>query len=100
MSVIPIRPISILKPTYDLNLSPLTQNSGESFEKLLGKALDQVNQLKIESENLDTKLASGQLEYVHQATVAAEKAALAMQLTIQIRNKVVEAYQEIMRIQV
>ena len=79
MSVLPIRPISILKPTYDLNPTNTTQSPTESFEKLLGKALDQVNQLKLESADLDTKLASGQLDYLHQATIAAEKASLAMQ---------------------
>ena len=40
------------------------------------------------------------MENVHEATIAAEKAALALELTVQIRNKVVEAYQEIMRMSI
>ncbi len=70
-----------------------------SFEQSLAKALEPVNDLQIQSADLDSKLAAGQLEYVHQAMVMGEKAGLALDLTIQIRNKVIEAYQEIMRTQ-
>jgi flagellar hook-basal body complex protein FliE len=59
--------------------------------------MDEVNKLQLKSEELDRQLATGALENIHEATIAAEKAALALEFTIQIRNKVVEAYQEIMR---
>ena len=49
---------------------------------------------------LGAKLAAGELEDISQAVVASEKADIALQLTLQVRNKVVDAYQEIMRMQV
>ncbi len=72
----------------------------ESFEKVLSRALEPVNNLQLQSAELDGQLAQGKLEYVHQAMAMAQKASLALDMTMQIRNKVVEAYQEIMRTQV
>lgn len=71
-----------------------------SFEKVLGQALGEVNDLQQQAATANTKLLSGQLEYVHQATSLAEKASLALELTLQIRNKALEAFQEIMRTQI
>ena len=44
-------------------------------------------------------LASGQAPDLHSVTIAAEKATLSFQLAVQVRNKALEAYQEIMRMQ-
>lgn len=94
------RPDSVLKP---LSVSePATQTNplmAESFENVLSKALEPVNKLQLDSADLDDKLAQGKLEYVHQAMVMAQKANLALDLTLQIRNNAVSAYQEIMRTQ-
>jgi len=46
------------------------------------------------------KLAAGQVEDISEVVIAGEKASIAVQLTMQVRNKMVEAYQEIMRMQV
>jgi flagellar hook-basal body complex protein FliE len=92
-----INPLSILKnepKSQEMESNPVMATS---FEKLLAQALEPVNNLQNEAADLDSKLAAGKLEYVHQAMVTAEKASLALNLTIQVRNKVVEAYQEIMR---
>jgi len=70
---------------------------GVGFGELLKKSIQEVNKLQLNSEALDERLAIGTLENVHEATIAAEKAALALELTAQVRNKVLEAYQEIMR---
>ena len=45
-------------------------------------------------------LATGQIEDIHQVTILTEKANLSLQLMISIRNKVIDAYQEISRMQV
>jgi flagellar hook-basal body complex protein FliE len=81
---------------------PATQSNplmAQSFESVLSKALEPVNNLQLQSAELDGQLAQGKLEYVHQAMVMAQKASLALDMTMQLRNKVVEAYQEIMRTQ-
>ena len=96
------RPDSVLKPLNSIP-EPSDQSNpimAESFETVLSRALEPVNDLQLQSADLDSKMASGNLEYVHQAMVMAQKASLALDFTLQIRNKVVEAYQEIMRTQV
>lgn len=89
---------SVSKPLINQGKSETQNNSGVGFGELLRKSVQQVNDLQLNAENLDKQLAMGTLENVHEATIAAEKAALAVELTAQIRNKVLEAYQEIMRI--
>jgi flagellar hook-basal body complex protein FliE len=89
-----LKPFAVSEPAPENN--PLM---GESFENVLSKALEPVNNLQLQSAELDSQLAQGKLEYVHQAMVMAQKASLALDMTMQIRNKVVEAYQEIMRTQ-
>ena len=49
---------------------------------------------------MSAKLATGKIEDISQVTIAAEKASIALQLTMQVRNKVMDAYQEVMRMQV
>lgn len=70
------------------------------FAGFLQNSLREVNELQLNAEKLDRQLAAGTLENVHEATIAAEKAALALELTVQVRNKIIEAYQEIMRMPV
>ncbi len=78
---------------------PAAQNTG-SFAALLQGALTEVNDYQLAAEEAARLLAAGLLTDVHQATIAAEKAELSLQLTLEVRNKLVEAYQEIMRMQV
>lgn len=77
--------------------APKKAEASGDFKAILKGYVEEVNQLQLKAEELDQKLAAGTLENIHEATIAAEKAALALELTIEIRNKVVEAYQEIMR---
>lgn len=68
-----------------------------SFGQMLRDALKQVNDLQSQADDLAQKLATGEINDVHTVMIASEKATLALELTVQIRNKVIEAYQEIMR---
>lgn len=72
----------------------------ESFSELLSKAIGQVNSMQKQGDEARMLLAAGKVEDLHTVMIATEKASLAMQLTVQIRNKAVEAYQEIMRMQI
>lgn len=74
--------------------------AGSSFGQYLGQALGEVNRLQQEAEQAAVKLVTGEIEDVQQAVLAAEKAMLSLQLALQLRNKVLEAYQEIMRMSV
>jgi flagellar hook-basal body complex protein FliE len=72
----------------------------QSFAEYLKGALKEVNNLQIESDRQNALLAAGRVEDISQVVVAAQKADLALQLTLQLRNKATQAYQEIMRMQV
>ena len=73
---------------------------GTGFKNAVKKAVAEVNRLQNQADGLAVKLATGDVEDVHEAMIAMQKAKLALEFTIQVRNKVVEAYQEIMRMQV
>ncbi|NPV43052.1 MAG: flagellar hook-basal body complex protein FliE [Firmicutes bacterium] len=85
-----------------IKMEDISKNEGEkhSFKELLVKELQKVNSLQKNSEYLNNKLILGEVENVHQVMIAAEKADLALQLTLQIRNKILDAYNEIMRMQI
>ena len=80
--------------------SGTTQGKKTSFGEFLNNAIADVNKLQIESEKLNEAFAAGKIDNIHQVTIAAEKADIALQFTIQVRNKILEAYQEIMRMPV
>lgn len=71
-----------------------------SFQKLLGDALGQVNELHQQADQLAMRVATGDDVDLHDAVIAQERAGLAFRLTLQVRNKVLEAYQELTRMQV
>ncbi|CAM3355931.1 flagellar hook-basal body complex protein FliE [Marinicrinis lubricantis] len=72
---------------------------GEDFAEALNNAVEGLNKQQSQVNQLTEKFIQGELTDVSQLTIASEKAALGLELTVQLRNKAVEAYQEIMRIQ-
>ena len=81
----------------------LQENDGKQapgFADLLQQSLAQANRLEQQAQALDARLALGESVELHDVVLAAEKARLALDLVVQVRNKAIEAYQEIMRMQV
>jgi flagellar hook-basal body complex protein FliE len=74
--------------------------SGPGFGDTVVQALQNVNNLQAGADDLANKLATGDVQDVHQVMLALNQASMAFDLTAQVRNKVVEAYQEVMRMQV
>ena len=72
----------------------------KSFGTYLTDALKKTNALQLESDKQNALLAAGRIEDVSQVVVASQKAEIALQLTLQLRNRAMSAYQEIMRMQV
>lgn len=70
------------------------------FGEALGAALGEVNRLQLEAQALARALGAGRGVDLVEVVVAAEKASLSFQLLLQLRNKLLEAYQEIMRMPV
>lgn len=71
-----------------------------SFKDVLNDAVSNVNKASLHSDEMTTKLATGETDNLHEVMVAAEKSSVMLQTTVEVRNKVIEAYQEIMRMQV
>ena len=76
------------------------QNLADSFKDILSNALDKVNTIQQQADVTIKQFATGEIEDIHQVMTAVEEANLALKLTIQIRNKILESYREIMRMQV
>jgi len=74
--------------------------TGTGFREFFANALQEVNQLQLAKDAEVQKLVAGQTDNLHQVIIAAEKANVALQLTTEIRNKILDAYFEIMRMQV
>lgn len=77
-----------------------TKENELSFQDFLKESLSQVNNLQVDAENKNVLLATGKIENIHDVTIASSKAKVALDLTLAVRNKVVDAYREIMRMQV
>lgn len=69
------------------------------FKNILNKSVQETNDLFAQADQATQAMAFGQKD-VHQAMIALEQANLAFQLMIQVRNKMISAYQEIMAMQV
>ena len=67
------------------------------FSEVLRDALAQVNQLQLEAQAQAEALARGDVQELHRLTLAVERAQLALELTVAVRNRLLEAYQEISR---
>ena len=72
----------------------------KSFGTYLTDALKKTNELQLNSDRQNALLAAGQIEDVSQVVIASQKADIALQLTLRLRNRAMSAYQEIMRMQV
>lgn len=71
-----------------------------SFKVALSDALHKVNNAQHASTKATERLARGENIDLHEVMITAQKASITLQTTVEVRNKVVEAYQEIMRMQV
>jgi flagellar hook-basal body complex protein FliE len=77
-----------------------TNQSSTSFANVLKGYLDHVDATVKQSSDLAVKAAAGEIDNVHDVMIASQKAKLALELTVTVRDKAVEAYQEMMRMQI
>jgi flagellar hook-basal body complex protein FliE len=92
-------PLTLAK---DASLAPNGTGGAEvakSFGSFLNDALNQLNDQQNTVDKLNEQFVKGELSDVHQLTIASEKAAIGLQFAVQFRDKAIEAYQEIMRMQ-
>ena len=74
--------------------------SGGSFSNVLGELVDGVNSKQAAAGEAVNGLLTGQNVPLHQAMIAMEEASVSFQLMVEVRNKLLESYQELMRMQV
>jgi flagellar hook-basal body complex protein FliE len=84
--------------------SKLQKTGGDTksveFGQVLSEAIQDVDKAQRESNERIQQMLSGDIQDVHSAMIAVQKADLSFQMMMQVRNKLIDAYQEIMRMQV
>lgn len=104
MAIGGINPLSsfnaVSSPTNEVNKMPGAETSSVSFGDMLNEALNKINNLQLQSANLTQDFAAGRTDNIHEVMIAAEKADITLQFAMQIRNKILDAYNEIMRMQI
>lgn len=98
LQMTPVRPVHMSAESHLGETKPQEQTKG--FAEYLTDALKETNRLQLDSDRWNAALAAGQVDDVSQVVIASQKADIALQLTLQLRNRAVSAYQEIMRMQV
>jgi flagellar hook-basal body complex protein FliE len=85
-----------------LPTSPTTPSRAETeggFGSTLKDAINQMNELSDSSDQKVAELVKGDRQDIHNVMIAVEKADIAFQLMMQVRNKIVNAYQEVSKLQ-
>ena len=80
--------------------TPGSEKGDGSFAAVLKSSLTEVNQMQQKADAAITALATGDKVSLHDTMIAMEQADVSFRLMMQVRNKIVEAYQEILRMQV
>jgi flagellar hook-basal body complex protein FliE len=74
--------------------------AGQSFSSVLGRLVNEVNAKQTAASDAVRDLQSGQNMPLHQAVIAMEEASVSFQLMVEVRNKLLDSYQELMRMQI
>jgi flagellar hook-basal body complex protein FliE len=74
--------------------------AGKNFADTLKDAIGSVNELQVASDKAMQNLATGKTDNVADVMIATEKADIALRVMLQVRNKIIDAYQEVMKMQV
>ena len=101
-----VDPVGFLPALHELELPNAGALEGGSrsgtaqFASWIAKELSSVNTKIADSDSMLQRLATGEVDNLHQVMVSLEEAKLSFQLLVQVRNKLLEAYSEILRMQV
>ena len=101
MSELPILPVPSSPLGQPSKLpGPGGQGEGGSFKDVLAKSLEEVNRMQVEAQQAVNKFATGETTNQAEVIAAVRQAEIAFQLMTEVRNKLVDAYQEVMRMRV
>ncbi len=71
-----------------------------SFDKILKESIEEVNSFQENADKAMADIASGEVKDLHQAAIAIDRAEISMKMMLEIRNKALNAYKEILRTQI
>ncbi len=77
-------------------VSPTNQN----FNDFITSTINQVNESQVEGDRAIEKLHSGEAQNLHDVMISVEQADISLRMLVQVRNKALQAYEEIMRMQI
>jgi flagellar hook-basal body complex protein FliE len=87
--------------TNSIQTQPSTPYEAQkSFASVLKNSIEEINHLQTESDQLTNKMINGEDVELHDVMIASQKASVTLQLGLEVRNKAVEAYQEMMRMSI
>lgn len=98
--ILPIEQLSPLTKTSNAPSIKQAETETVNFGDLLKNALEEVNKTQKESDKQTNLLFQGKVENLHDVMIAAQKASLTLEATVQIQQKVIDTYNEIMRMQI
>lgn len=91
---------SILSNFESINPKKNVKESDSNFTDILSEALDTVKETEAQASAANEALLTGESDDLHSAMIASQKAKVAVSLAVQIRNKVISAYNEVMGMQI
>jgi flagellar hook-basal body complex protein FliE len=86
-------------PLQRANINPV-EKAGSDFSKVIQSTISQVMEADSEGENAIQRLQSGQAKNLHEVMISVEKADISLKMLVQFRNKALQAYEEVMRMQI
>ncbi|HOC91660.1 MAG TPA: flagellar hook-basal body complex protein FliE [bacterium] len=94
----PVQSIGPVRPSSPFPFETDTPaKTDETFAQMLQRAVGTTNDMMTHADEMAFKLALGEVEDIHQVMIAIEKASIAMSLTLEIRDRAVEAFNTLMR---
>jgi len=84
----------------DISTSKSAEDATKSFQETLNGFVNNVNDLQTSADTAINKMAAGETADVHDVMIAVEKAKVSFDLLLQIRNKMLDAYKQIMQMQI
>lgn len=99
MALTPIPSVFAAAPTFPVDAAT-SARPAQSVEAAFGQLVDKAMGVEQSANDAAVKLATGELTDIHQFTAAAAQAQLTVELTAAVRNRAVEAFNDIMRMQI
>ncbi|WP_245807725.1 flagellar hook-basal body complex protein FliE [Halobacillus massiliensis] len=98
--MVKVTQLNAIQPKVQYEKFQTPANAHSQFASVLNNAIEQLNETQKVSDQMTKALAAGKANDLHNVMIASEKAGVTLQTTVEIRNKLIDAYKEIMRIQV